>query len=63
MAAMWPNQQFSLTLDQSLLIAMNDEGRWTIDNNLSGGKTMPNFRDYIYTKGLEQVKPESINIR
>lgn len=62
-ATVWPNHQFSLSLDQSLLIAMNDEGRWMINNNLTSEKTMPNFRDYIYTKGLKEVKPESVNIR
>jgi len=59
----WPEHQFSLTLDQSLLIAMNDEGRWIIENNLTNEKTMPYFKDYMYTKGLEEVKPEAVNIR
>ena len=63
MAAIWPNHRFSLTLDQSLLIAMNDEGRWMINNNITGEKTIPYFRDYIYTKGLEEIKPESVNIK
>jgi len=63
MATMWPKHQFALSLDQSLLLAMNDEGRWMIKNNLTTEKTLPYFRDYIYTKGLEVVKPESVNIR
>ena len=63
MATVWPNHQFTLSLDQSLLIAMNDEGRWMINNNLTTRKTVPYFRDYIYTKGLEEIKPESVNIR
>lgn len=63
MSTAWPNHQFSLTLDQSLLIAMNDEGRWMINNNLTRERMMPDFRDCIYAKGLEQVKPESVNIR
>ncbi len=62
MAAVWPDHQFSLSLDQSFVLAMEDEGRWMIDNNLTGEKTIPDFRDYIYTKGLEEVKPESVNI-
>ena len=62
MATIWPDHQFSLTLDQSLLIAMEDEGRWMIKNNLTTEKTMPDFRDYIYTKGLEEVKPDAVNI-
>jgi hypothetical protein len=63
MESMWPEHQFSLALDQSLLIAMNDEARWMINNNLTSERTMPNFRDYIYTEGLEEVKPESVNFR
>ncbi len=63
MATIWPDHQFSLTLDQSLLIAMNDEGRWAINNNLTTEKTIPDFSSYIYTEGLEKVRPESINIR
>ena len=60
MAAVWPENHFSLSLDQSLVTAMEDEGRWMIANNLTAEKTIPNFRDYIYLKGLE-VKPESVN--
>ncbi len=63
MATVWHNHQFSLSLDQSLLIAMADEGRWMINNNLTARKQVPYFRDYIYTKGLEEIKPESVNIR
>lgn len=59
---MWPEHQFSLTLDQSLLIAMNDEGRWMIKNNLTTEKVIPDFRNYIYTEGLEEVEPGSVNI-
>lgn len=62
MAAVWDKNQFSLSLDQSLVLAMEDEGRWMINNNLTAEKAIPNFRDYIYTKGLEEIKPESVNI-
>ena len=63
METVWPNHEFTLSLDQSLLIAMNDEGRWMINNNLTTGTGLPYFRDYIYTKGLEEIKPELVNIR
>jgi NitT/TauT family transport system substrate-binding protein len=63
MAAIWPQHQFTLMLDRSLLMAMSDEGRWMIKNNLTTEKTLPYFRDYIYPEGLEEVKPESVNIR
>lgn len=62
METVWPEHQFSLTLDQSLLIAMNDEGRWAINNNITTEKTLPYLHDYVYTKGLMEVKPESVSI-
>lgn len=62
MAAVWQQNHFSLSLDQSLVTAMEDEGRWMIANNLTSEKTIPDFRGYIYTKGLEKIKPESVNI-
>lgn len=62
MSAIWPMHQFSLSLDQSLVTAMEDEGRWMIKNGLTTKRSIPNFRDYICTKGLEEIKPESVNI-
>jgi NitT/TauT family transport system substrate-binding protein len=62
MTVIWPDHQFALSLDQSLILAMEDEGRWMIENNLTSEKTIPDFRGYTYTKGLEEVKPESVNI-
>jgi NitT/TauT family transport system substrate-binding protein len=47
----------------SLVTAMEDEGRWMIKNNLTSAEKIPDFRNYIYTKGLEEVKPEAVNIR
>ena len=58
----WPNHKFSLSLDQSLVIAMEDEARWMISNNLTNATAAPNFLNYIYADGLERVKPESVNI-
>lgn len=58
----WPKNQFSLSLDQSLVTALEDEGRWMIKNNLTTEKSIPDFRDYIYLKGLDEVKPEAVNI-
>jgi NitT/TauT family transport system substrate-binding protein len=62
MATVWPENRFSLTLDQSLITAMEDEARWMIKNNLTSAEKIPDFQKYIYTKGLEEVKPDSVNI-
>ncbi len=58
----WSENQFSLSLDQSLIAAMEDEARWMIKNNLTTEKKVPNFLDYIYEDGLKAIKPEAVKI-
>jgi NitT/TauT family transport system substrate-binding protein len=58
----WPDYQFSLSLNESLIAAMEDEARWTISNNLTTSTQVPNFLKYIYTDGLKAVEPDSVNI-
>jgi NitT/TauT family transport system substrate-binding protein len=62
MAANWPQHQFSLSLDQTLIVAMKDEAQWMINNNLTTEKSLPDFVNYIYIDGLKAVKPEAVNI-
>jgi NitT/TauT family transport system substrate-binding protein len=62
MATIWPQHQYSLTLDQSLITAMEDEGRWMIDNNITNERQLPNFLDYVHEDGLKAIKPEAVNI-
>lgn len=58
----WDEHQFSLSLDQSLLLAMQDEAQWMISSNLTNATSIPNFLNYIYLDGLEAVKPNSVTI-
>jgi NitT/TauT family transport system substrate-binding protein len=58
----WSRNQFSLSLDQALIAAMEDEARWMIANNLTSEKKIPDFLNYIYEDGLKAVKPEAVNI-
>jgi ABC-type nitrate/sulfonate/bicarbonate transport system substrate-binding protein len=62
MATVWPQNQFSLSLDQSLILAMEDEARWMIKNNLTSEKQIPDFVNYIYEDALKAIKPEAVNI-
>jgi NitT/TauT family transport system substrate-binding protein len=39
----WSENQFTISLDQSLIVAMEDEARWMISNNLTTGKAGPQF--------------------
>ena len=60
--AVWREYQFYVSLDQGLLVAMEDEARWMIANKLTSEKKVPDFLDYIYLDGLKAVKPEAVNI-
>jgi ABC-type nitrate/sulfonate/bicarbonate transport system substrate-binding protein len=62
METVWRQNQFSLFLDQSLILAMEDEARWMINNRLTTQTQVPNFMDYIDEDGLKVVKPEAVNI-
>jgi ABC-type nitrate/sulfonate/bicarbonate transport system substrate-binding protein len=58
----WPEHEFSLRLDQSLILAMEDQARWMIKNNLTMERQVPDFLDYVYIEGLKAVRPEAVSI-
>jgi NitT/TauT family transport system substrate-binding protein len=57
----WPENQFTLTLDQSLILAMEDQTRWMIRNNLTSSP-VPNFLNFVYLEGLEAIDPGSVSV-
>ena len=62
MDAVWPAYIFSLSLNQALIVAMEDEARWWIANNLTNAKQVPDFLNYISENSLKSVKSASVNI-
>jgi NitT/TauT family transport system substrate-binding protein len=58
----WKQNTFSLSLDQSLILAMQDEARLLISNGLTDVTTIPNMLNYIKVDGLQAVKPGAVNI-
>jgi ABC-type nitrate/sulfonate/bicarbonate transport system substrate-binding protein len=59
---LWSQNQFSLSLDQALIVTMEDEARWMISNKLTTEKQVPDFFSYIDEDGLKGIKPEAVNI-
>jgi len=62
METAWRQNQFSLFLDRSLILAMEDEARWMIQNGLTAETQVPDFMDYIDENGLKAVKPQAVNL-
>jgi NitT/TauT family transport system substrate-binding protein len=62
MEAQWFGNHFSLSLDQSLILALEDESRWMIENQMTSETQVPDFLSHIYLDGLSAVKPDAVNI-
>jgi NitT/TauT family transport system substrate-binding protein len=58
----WADTNFSVTLNQSLLLALEDESQWAIMNSLTSATRVPNYLDFIYLDGLHAVKPDAVRI-
>jgi NitT/TauT family transport system substrate-binding protein len=58
----WPEHQFSLRLDQSLILALEDQARWMIENRLTTEKDVPNVLEYLDENSLRAVKPQAVSI-
>jgi NitT/TauT family transport system substrate-binding protein len=62
LTTIWSDYQFSISIEQSQILAMENEARWLIRNNLTTATSVPDFLKYIYVEGLESIRPESVNI-
>ena len=60
--SIWDDFEFQLILDQAIIITLEDEARWAIDNNLTDATKVPNYLNYIYFDALEEIKPEAVTI-
>ena len=58
----WDSFDFRVTLDQGLIVSLEDQTRWAQRNKLTSGMDFPNYLDLIYFDGLQSVKPEAVSI-
>lgn len=58
----WPKLQYSASLGQPLLVALEDQARWAIGSGLIGASAVPNYLRFIDFQPLEQVKPNGVTI-
>ncbi|RSZ60829.1 ABC transporter substrate-binding protein [Massilia atriviolacea] len=60
--ARWPRPGFRLTLDQGLILALEDQSRWAVANGLAAPGETPNFLDNMYLDALVQVAPAAVTV-
>lgn len=53
---------FRVSLSESMLLIMEDEARWIIENKQTDKTSIPNYLDFIDFGPLSRVKPEAISI-
>jgi NitT/TauT family transport system substrate-binding protein len=58
----WNAFSYHVSLDQTLLITLEDETRWAMKNKLTDKTAMPNFAEYIHVDSLKAVKPEAVRL-
>ena len=59
---LWQSDVFKVSLDQSLLINLENEARWAINNRLTTAAAVPNFLNSLNMDGLSAVKPSVVTV-
>lgn len=59
---LWPSYLFKVTLEQSLVMALEDQTRWAIRNKLTGGTDIPNYLNHVYLDALQAVTPAAVTV-
>jgi NitT/TauT family transport system substrate-binding protein len=58
----WTRCSFEAELPQTLLVTMEDEARWAIENGFFGAVSLPNYLERVYQEALREVLPGSVTI-
>jgi len=60
--SIWDYSRFAVELPQALLIALEDQMRWRMENKLSDIAEVPNYLNYMYFDTLNELKPEAVSM-
>ncbi len=58
----WEDFRFTVTLDQSLLLNLEDQARWMIREEIGDARGLPSVIDFIHVDSLKAVQPEAVGI-
>jgi len=62
LVALWDDFMFEISLDKSLMVTLEDEARWAIENDLTKRREVPNYLNFIYSDALKKVKPQVVTL-
>lgn len=58
----WSDYSFTISLDQSLVLNLEDQARWILSQSADTPQKTPNFMDFINTGPLQEVQPHAVRI-
>jgi ABC-type nitrate/sulfonate/bicarbonate transport system substrate-binding protein len=61
-ASLWKDYRFELFLDQSLIVTLEGQAQWFLDQKIITGNRMPNYLEFIDTKLLKAVSPTAMQV-
>jgi ABC-type nitrate/sulfonate/bicarbonate transport system substrate-binding protein len=62
LASIWNDFHYNLSLNQSLLVTLENQARWAIKNGLTDRDVLPDFLEVLSLDGLRSVKPDSVRV-
>jgi NitT/TauT family transport system substrate-binding protein len=62
LASVWPLHRIGLSLDQSLLVAMEDQARWAVDQGFAPAGKPVNYLRSLYSEPLAAVRPDAVTL-
>ncbi|MDX2503463.1 MAG: ABC transporter substrate-binding protein [Gammaproteobacteria bacterium] len=58
----WKDFNFSLSLHQSLLTALESQGRWALERGFVKGDRVPNYLNYLMIEPLEKIDSSAVTV-
>jgi len=61
-AALWDEYTFRLSLEQNLILTLEDQARWAINTGLTKETRVPNYLDYVLMDPMKKIRPSAVTI-
>jgi NitT/TauT family transport system substrate-binding protein len=58
----WKESYYGLSLEQGLIVAMEDEARWMAVQNMTGGKARPSYAGMVEQGPMREIMPSAVTI-
>ena len=58
----WPEVKLRVSLEQSLVLRLEDQAYWAIKAGLTSHTAVPNYLSVIHTESLEAIRPDAVSI-